>query len=335
MTISAAFAAKMKKVLGESHETEIAGWLDTTYPPLNKIISGDPDRGLPYGRIVEIYGPSGAGKSWLSTQLMIETQRAGGIPILMDHEYSANLDYSRRQGLNTEEPYFFKREPDTLEDSFDIACDIVTLIRDEGAIDPKAPILIVFDSVHAMVPKEKFEKEKTADYNMRDRLALAAALSTSMPKANQVAAKKNAIFLFLNQVREIPGVVYGDPTTTPGGNTMEFYASVRLALGRKLVKEEVAGEKEVTGQIIGLTTKKNRFNAPFQESQALLRFTKDGGSEFDRITGLLQVLIAEGKLQYAKPRATWTDGKQYFVKALAEKIRDEGLYDELVRLYKS
>ena len=669
-------------------DAEVKGWLDTTYPPLNQALSGNPAWGLPYGRIVEIYGPSSSGKSWLATQLMISAQKAGGVALLNDHEFAFNLQYAARQGLNLEAPFFGYGRPETLEGSVTDALKITEMVRASGEVAKDAPIICVFDSIAAMVPRSVFEKGYD-ELTMADSLARAKALSTVLPSVNQRVAKLNACFVFLNQIRMKPGVClrydtpvtladgtqvkigklvhdrkpvevltvnpdtrqvtvrkieqfhrnahdgrwvqvvttggkngkrsafltpehqvltpsgwvradeiklgdrvntvdmryytedqhrvilgsllgdgqirfgdgknalsekgrlrlvhghkqhdylqwkgrllgigapkktalhsysdtkssiefsrylsikkfkavlsipdewiekidplvaaiwfmddgnysatqgglkygegrysiaasvlsgsvlekiatalekqglgraickvgkglfwsgadaalfgaavakfvpecmsyklnrklkaegdqlalaqmlpanevysnavikvaqsqgtkaldrykydlgipdthtfvagggivvhncYGDPTTTPGGAAMEFYASQRLSLGRKLIKEEVGGEKEVTAQQIGITTVKNRFARPRQEVDVLLRFNDEVGTEFDRVTSLIQVLIEQGKIAYSKPRATW-DGKQYFVKALVEKIKAENLYPQLVELY--
>jgi protein RecA len=330
---ASSLADRMLSVMGNA-DPEIKGWLSTTYSPLNKIISGNPDHGLPYGRIVEIYGPSGAGKTWLATQLMISAQNAGGCSIFQDHEYAYDLAYAVRQGLNPKAPHYVYGRPETLEGSVTKALEITEMIRDSKEIAADAPIVAVFDSIAAMVPRSVFEKGYD-ELTMADSLARAKALSTVLPSVNQKVAKMNATFVFLNQIRMKPGVVYGDPVTTPGGNAMEFYATVRLSLGRKIIKEEVDGEKEVTGQAIGIQTVKNRCARPRQEVDVLLRFNDDVGSEFDRTFSLLQVLIAEGKLVYSKPRVTWIDGKQYFVKALVDKIKGENLHHELEALYRS
>jgi protein RecA len=326
--INALSSALMKAVGGSSEEQEVGGWLDTGYPPLNEALTGDPTRGLPYGRIAEIYGESGTGKTRVALELMLQVQKLGGVVGLSDHEFSWNAEYARKQGLIDEYPNFIYKTPDTWEESNMIACKVVETIRKEKLLPPEAPILWVFDSVAAMIPKSVFDKG-IDEYSMNDTTALARVASTTIKAVNQFVARNNAIFVYLNQVRTKPGVVYGDPTTTPGGAAVGFYASVRLELSRKMMKDD---EKELVGQIIKFHTKKNRFAKPQQDTELLMTFSDGGGTEFDKVTSLLQVLIAKGKLPYSKPRATWTDGKQYFIKALAEKIKTEGLYPELVQM---
>jgi recombination protein RecA len=314
-----------------SEDEEIKGWLDLGYPPLSEMLTGNPSRTFPYGRIIECFGASGTGKTRLALETMKAAQTAGGIAGFSDHERAWNTDYARKQGLNIEFPHFIYKQPETWEESNMIACKTVETVRKGGHIPDEAPIVWVFDSVAAMIPKSVFEKG-IDEYSMNDTTALARVTSTTLKAVNHFVAKYNAIFLYLNQVRTKPGVVYGDPTTTPGGVAMEFYASMRLGLGRKLVRDE---DKEVTGQIVGLTSKKNRWARPFQETDLLLNFPDTGGSEFDYSFSIVQQLIAKGKIAYAKPRLTWTDGKQYFIKAFVEKVKAENLYPELVALYKS
>jgi RecA/RadA recombinase len=147
------------------------------------------------------------------------------------------------------------------------------------------------------------------------------------------AEEFNAIFLYLNQMRLKPGVVYGDPRTTPGGKAMEYYASGRLALGRSKIMEGTGADKEFVGQKIAVQCVKSKFTKPFQETEMRLMFDEDDVLFFDMITSSIEALIRREKLKYSKPRVTWTDGKQYFVKALVEKIRAEGLAHELQALW--
>jgi RecA/RadA recombinase len=111
---------------------------------------------------------------------------------------------------------------------------------------------------------------------------------------------------------------------------MEFYATARLALGRQKIMELVDGNKEFIGQNVSIQCVKSKMTKPFQETAIRMSFDELGAAQFDTITSLLDYLIANKLITYSKPRVTWTDGKQYFTKALAEKIRTEGLYAELV-----
>jgi RecA/RadA recombinase len=202
------------------------------------------------------------------------------------------------------------------------------LLRKAGVIAPNAPILFVFDSIAAALPQSQAEKE-IDQYTMNDTTALARVTSSTLKTQAYWAGELNATFLYLNQTRTKPGVVYGDPTTTPGGKSMEFYASARVALSRSKIMENAAGGKEFTGQNVGAKVVKSKFTKPFQEVDLRLTFDEMGVAHFDYNFTLIEYLIAEGKLEYSKPRVTWIDGKKFFIKELAEKIRTEGLEDQL------
>lgn len=323
MSKAAAMAAALEKAIGGNAEVqEVTEFLDSGYAPLNKIISGRYDGGLPFGRIVEMFGPPSSGKTALATQFMISAQRSGGVAMFMDHENSFDVGLAKGMGLSDEFPYWIYKRPETWEKSNVMAMQAAQLIRSEEYIDPHAPIIIVFDSVASMIPNSVFEKG-IDEYSMNDTTALARVSSTTLKAINQLSSKHNVTMLYLNQIRTKPGVAYGDPTTTPGGMSFEFYASVRLALGKAKINETKDGEKETVGQRITIKTTKNKINRPFQDVTLDLRFEEKGGAYFDLTGGLLDHLIEIGVVNASGPRITWTDGKSYFRKALIEKIEAE------------
>ena len=138
---------------------EVKIWLDTGYPPLNKAISGHYDKGLPCGRIVEIFGPSSCGKTAIATRALISAQEANGLAILMDHEHSFDLTHAVNMGLNPESRWVYKH-PETFEQSIDWAVKLARAVREKGAISPDAPIVVVFDSLASMVPHSKMYDNK-------------------------------------------------------------------------------------------------------------------------------------------------------------------------------
>lgn len=331
MDITALAAALTGAIGGNDEEQQVTSWLDLDYPPLNEILSGDPDKGLPQGRIVEIFGPSSSGKTLLATLAMLSAQKAGGVAMFNDHENTFQMPFAQRLGLSDKFPQWVYRRPRTWEESNTNALKACEAIRKSNAIDKSAPIVVVFDSVAAMIPKSVFEKG-IEEYTMNDTTALARVTSTTLKAVNQYVGDFNATFIYLNQIRTKPGVVYGDPTTTPGGAAMEFYASIRLSLGKKMEKNT---DKEVTGQLIGITTKKNKLTRPFQEVDLRLSFTDDGMSQFDFIGGMLDALVEKGKLVSSGGRITWLDGKSYFKKQLVATLSaDPATYPALKALYK-
>lgn len=321
--------ALLEKELGKNDEEQaVTQWIDTGYPPLNKAISGRYDGGLPYGRLVEMYGDSSTGKTALATKWMVQAQRLGGIAGFIDWERSFNVELAKGFGLNDERPHWFYYRPKTWEEGNMKATKATQLLRKAGVIAPDAPILWVFDSIAAALPQSQAEKE-IDQYTMNDTTALARVTSSTLKTQAFWAGELNATFLYLNQTRTKPGVVYGDPTTTPGGKAMEFYASARVALSRSKIMENAAGGKEFAGQNVGAKVVKSKFTKPFQEVDLRLTFDDLGVAHFDYNFTLIEYLIAEGKLEYSKPRVTWIDGKKYFIKELAEKVRAEGLESQL------
>lgn len=325
-------AAALEKSIGvNADEQKVEHFVDTSFPPLNQIISGSLDGGIPQGRLVEIYGPSSSGKTALATMMMVQAQKAGGVAGFMDHERSFNVDLAKNFGLSDTFPFWIYKRPKTWEESNTLMAKAAQTIRASRVIDPNAPILFVFDSIAAALPKSMAEKEMT-EYNMNDTTALARVTSTTLKVMAQHAEDYNFTVVYLNQIRTKPGVVYGDPTTTPGGGAMEFYATTRIALGRKKIMEERDGEKQFIGQEISMKTTKNKLTRPFQEISWRMMFDENGLGYFDVTHSLIEWCIEKGKLSASGPRVTWTDGKSYFKKALVEKIDTEGLQDELRKI---
>lgn len=306
-------------------------YLNTGFPPLNKILSGRYDGGLAYGRMFEMFGESSTGKTALATAWMVEAQKLGGVAGFIDWERSFNVDLAKSFGLNDERPYWIYAKPKTWEEGNMIAAKACKLIRESKAIPEDAPILFVFDSIAAALPKSMADKE-IDEYSMNDTTALARVTSTTLKAQAAFCEEFNAIFLYLNQMRLKPGVVYGDPRTTPGGKAMEFYASGRLALGRQKLMDTVDGEKQFVGQQISIQCVKSKFTKPFQETGLRMVFDEMGVANFDMIVSLLEYLIEKKLIDYSKPRVTWTDGKKYFVKELAKKLHEESGFDQLVAL---
>lgn len=325
-------AKELEKAIGlNSNKQQVQYYLDTGYPPLNKIISGKYDGGIACGRITEMFGPSSSGKTAIAMKLMIEAQKAGGVAMFMDHERSFDLGMAKLNGLNDAFPKWIYQQPRTWEESNKVAAVAAKTIRASKAIPPEAPILVVFDSIAAMIPRSVLEKEMD-EYNMNDTTALARATSSTLKVMAQFAEDYNMTLLYLNQIRTKPGVVYGDPTTTPGGTSMEFFATSRIQLARKRIIEDKGEGKELTGQVITVKIVKSKLTRPFQETEMRFMFKADGSGYFDTTGSLLDYLVGKGIIASGGARVTWTDGKSYYRKALLEKIEAEGLQDELLAL---
>ncbi len=335
----AKLAAALTATVGENSEgTEPKSWLDMGYLPLNKMISGDPTKGLAGGRMYEIAGPSASGKTLLATQAMIAAQRAGGFAIFVDWEQTFNQEFATRLGMNCEAPFFTYKRAETWEEGNTLAMKAAATLRKNG-VPEEVPIVVVLDSIAAAVPKSmlydsKGNRRDIDEYTMNDTTALARVTSTTLKSINQLVGQLNVTAIYLNQIRTKPGVVYGDPTTTPGGGAMEFYATTRLFTGRKkeMVTEE--GEKVMKAALIGVESKKNKLNRPFMNAELRLAYNEDGLAYFDFTTGYIDALCTMGKLEEKAGRVTF-EGKTYWKAALAKKIDEEGRQAELVKLYLS
>jgi len=320
--------------IGEnSKNMGVSMWLDTGFPPLNKAISGDYDGGMPVGRIVEMFGPESSGKTAIATQVMIAAQKAGGLAIFMDHENSFDEDIADQHGLQMDtgnnDPWVY-HTPSTFEESVTKVIKVCRDVREQKGIEDDAPIVVVFDSLASMVPQSKFAKEIT-EQGMNDSLALAKSCSAVMPTLALYASQLNMLVIFLNQEREKPGVMYGDPTTTPGGRAPKFYSSVRIQLGRTMLKSK--DKKSMIGQEVKCKVIKNKVSKPFETAEWRFLFREeDGSGYFDVVGSMVDYYTSKGILKVSGAYIEWIDGKRYHKQPLIDKINNEGLQGELLAL---
>ena len=205
--------------------------------------------GLPRGRVVEIYGPESSGKTTVALHCVAEAQKMGGVCAFIDAEHALDPVYARKLGVNVDELYI--SQPDTGEQALEI-CE--ALVR-SGAID-----MVVIDSVAALVPRAEIEGEMGDSFvGLQARL-----MSQALRKLTGVIAKTNAVAIFINQLREKVGVMYGNPETTTGGRALKFYASVRLDVRRG---EQLKNGSEVIGNRTKVKVVKNKVAPPFKEAE--------------------------------------------------------------------
>jgi len=205
--------------------------------------------GLPRGRIVEIYGPESSGKTTLTLHAIAEAQRAGGVCAFIDAEHALDTEYAKRLGVQLDD--LLVSQPDNGEQALEITD---TLVR-TGAID-----LIVVDSVAALTPKAEIEGEMgDAHMGLQARL-----MSQALRKLTAVISRTRTVVVFINQLRQKIGVVYGNPETTTGGNALKFYCSVRLDIRKKKVIKR--GEESV-GSEVKVKVVKNKLAPPFREAE--------------------------------------------------------------------
>lgn len=315
---------------------QTARLFSTGYPPLNKIVSGKYNGGVPSGRIIEIFGPSQSGKTHIAVELMISAQRQGGVAIFLDYERRFVPEFAARRGLNLEAPHFLWLQPRTWEQGNSQAVTITEGIRATDAFEKGAPIVCIFDSVVASNPKSKVdgggaegERAKLLEFNMSDTTALARATSSTLPVMAHLCNELDLTMVYLNQTRTAPGVVYGDPTTVPGGKAMGFFADVRIQLGKKIDKDT---QKNIVGQIITAKALKAP-TAPFQETSWVLSFEDDGDTVFDREASLVEHMVEEGIIATPSKGYVEFEGQKFRKAALIAAVKqDPAGYDKLVAM---
>ena len=205
--------------------------------------------GYPKGRIIEIYGPESSGKTTLSLEILAEAQAMGGVVAFIDAEHALDPGYAARLGVDIDEVLI--SQPDTGEDALEI-CDM--LVR-SGAID-----VIVIDSVAALVPRAEIEGEiGDSSVGLQARL-----MSQALRKLAGSLSKSKTTCIFINQLREKIGVMFGNPETTTGGRALKFFASVRLEIRRV---ESIKKGTDVIGNRVRVKVVKNKVAAPFRQAE--------------------------------------------------------------------
>ncbi|MBT4154045.1 MAG: recombinase RecA [Candidatus Marinimicrobia bacterium] len=205
--------------------------------------------GVPKGRIIEIYGPESSGKTTLALHIVAEAQKAGGFAAFIDAEHAVDPEYSKKLGVNIEE--LLISQPDTGEQALEI-CE--TLVR-SGALD-----VIVIDSVAALVPRAELEGDM-GDSHMGLQARL---MSQALRKLTGTVSRSNTCVIFINQIREKIGIVFGNPETTPGGRALKFYSSVRMEIRRiTTIKDGL----EMVGSRVRVKVVKNKVASPFKKSE--------------------------------------------------------------------
>ena len=223
--------------------------------------------GVPRGRVVEIYGPESGGKTTLSLHIIAEAQKMGGVAAFVDAEHALDPNYAKALGVDTEN--LLVSQPDTGEQ----ALEITELLVRSGAVD-----VIVVDSVAALVPRAEIEGDMGDSHvGLQARL-----MSQALRKLTGILSKSQTTAIFINQIREKIGVMYGNPETTPGGRALKFYSSVRMEVRRK---GDVKSGSDKVGNLTRVKITKNKVAPPFKEAEVEIMF----GRGIDKLGDLITI----------------------------------------------
>ena len=231
--------------------------------------------GYPRGRIVEVYGPESSGKTTLTLHAIAQCQRQGGVAAFIDAEHALDLEYASKIGIDTDALLF--SQPDYGEQALDIVEDIVRA----NLVD-----LVVIDSVAALTPKAEIEGNME-----KNHMGLQARMmSQALRKLTAVVGKTNTCLMFINQTRQKIGVVFGNPETTPGGNALKFYCSIRASIHRT---SSIKRGEDVIGNKVRVKVVKNKLAPPFKEAYVSIIF----GKGIDALGDIVDMSVERGLLE--------------------------------------
>ncbi len=272
--------------------------------------------GYPRGRIIEIFGPESSGKTTLSLHAVAEAQKLGGVCAYIDTEHALNPSYAEKLGVNLDG--LFLSQPDYGEQALEIA---ETLVR-SGAVD-----LIIVDSVAALVPKAEIEGDMgDPQMGMQARL-----MSQALRKLTGIVSKSNTIVIFVNQVRDKIGVMFGNPEVTPGGRALKFYSTIRIDIRRI---DSIKSGSDITGNKVRVKIVKNKVAPPFKFTELEIEFGTGVSADGDLLdlavtmdlvekSGTWFSVNGERMGQGREAAKNFLKQRQDICKSLQEKIREK------------
>ncbi|MCI8280887.1 MAG: recombinase RecA [Lachnospiraceae bacterium] len=272
--------------------------------------------GVPKGRIIEIYGPESSGKTTVALHMVAQVQKSGGIAGFIDAEHALDPVYARNIGVDIDNLYI--SQPDNGEQALEIT---ETMVR-SGAVD-----IVIVDSVAALVPKAEIDGDMGDSHvGLQARL-----MSQALRKLTAVISKSNCVVIFINQLREKVGVMFGSPETTTGGRALKFYSSVRLDVRRI---ESLKQSGEVVGNRTRIKVVKNKIAPPFKEAEFDIMFGKGISREGDILDLAVEIgVVNKSGAWYAYNNEKIGQGRENAKQYLAENplVRDE--IENKVRLH--
>lgn len=257
--------------------------------------------GLPSGRLIELIGKEGSGKTTFALHLAAQTIKREGLVLYIDGEYSLDLNYAHAIGIIDD--FFILSQPTDLEQAFKIMEETILEIRSKKSLKD-CPFLIIYDSLISLAPKDELDEEYGSE-----RIGLfARRFGQALRKLNGIVSKNHVIVLFINQLRDNIGVMYGAKETSPGGRALKFYASMRFDMRQKSTNK-IEGSSEIL-----IRTIKNKLAIPFKEAIVKVVF----GLGFDFSKSLLEQAYAEGLITRETTQSFLFEGTKVSHKAYAE-----------------
>lgn len=263
--------------------------------------------GAPLGRVVEAFGPSSTGKTVIGTHLLQGCQKAGGISVLIDSESAYSSSFGNILGLNTSELIYM--QPETLEDCFNKIIKIISIVREKTK--DNRPVMIVYDSIAASPSRKEYEEAIISNEENSSEMGLRArACSQKLRIISSYLSKQNACLFIVNQLRSKIGVIMGNPNTTAGGGqSLEYYCSVRLECKRG--KQLLDNNKKIIGINMNVSCVKNKVTKPFGIAEDLELFFDYGISP---TSGLMKILSEEGIIEKNGAWYSYTNKKNEEIK---------------------